>query len=214
VSGLILVINPNSDASVTAGLDAALAPFRLGCGPEIACLTLDEGPRAIESAADAAAVVPHLVPLVAERRDGAAFVIACYSEPGVEACREATDAPVFGIQECGVAAALCRAERFGVIALSEASIQRHRRHLRALGLLARCVGERAASVGVAESGGAFDALHSAGRALVADGAEALVLGCAGMARQRGALEQALGVAVIEPTQAAVAMALGAALAQR
>jgi Asp/Glu/hydantoin racemase len=214
MSGPILVINPNSDARVTAGLDAALAPFRLAGGPEIACLTLAEGPVAIESAADVAAVVPRLVRLVAERRDAEAFVIACYSDPGVEACREATAAPVFGIQECGVAAALCRAERFGVIALSEASIRRHRRHLRALGLLARCVGERAASVGVAESGEAFDALHAAGRGLVADGAEAVVLGCAGMARQRAAVERALGVAVIEPTQAAVATALGAALARR
>jgi Asp/Glu/hydantoin racemase len=42
-----------------------------------------------------------------------------------------------------------------------------------------------------------------------DGAEAIVMGCAGMARHRKSLEAALGVPVIDPTQAAVAMALGA-----
>jgi allantoin racemase len=35
-----------------------------------------------------------------------------------------------------------------------------------------------------------------------------VMGCAGMARYRAALEEAVGVPVIEPTQAAVAMAVG------
>ena len=42
-----------------------------------------------------------------------------------------------------------------------------------------------------------------------DGAQAVVMGCAGMARHRAALEQALGIPVIDPTQAAVTMALGA-----
>ena len=48
-----------------------------------------------------------------------------------------------------------------------------------------------------------------GRELVdQDGAEVVIMGCAGMARHRRPLEQALGVPVIDPTQAAVAMAIG------
>jgi Asp/Glu/hydantoin racemase len=214
VSGPIVVVNPNSNKDVTDGLDAALKAFRLRGGPPILCVTLEDGPRAIESAQDAAIVVRHLVRLVSERPDAAAFVIACYSDPGVDACREVTRTPVYGIQECGVMAALARVDRIGVIALSDHSIRGHRRHLRRLGLLDRLVGERAAALSVADSAGeaAFGALREAGRALVSDGAEAVVLGCAGMARHRAGLEWALGVPVIEPTQAAVAMALGAALA--
>jgi Asp/Glu/hydantoin racemase len=34
------------------------------------------------------------------------------------------------------------------------------------------------------------------------------MGCAGMARYRTPLQQAIGVSVVEPTQAAVAMAIG------
>ncbi len=34
------------------------------------------------------------------------------------------------------------------------------------------------------------------------------MGCAGMARYRAALEEAVGIPVVEPTQAAVAMAVG------
>jgi Asp/Glu/hydantoin racemase len=59
---------------------------------------------------------------------------------------------------------------------------------------------------------AFDRLRAAGEALAADGADTVILGCAGMARHRAALEEALGRPVIEPTQAAVAIALGAVLA--
>ena len=59
----------------------------------------------------------------------------------------------------------------------------------------------------------LERLTEVGRALLGDGADAIVLGCAGMARHRAPLEHALGVPVIEPTQAAVAMALGAVLAR-
>ena len=48
-----------------------------------------------------------------------------------------------------------------------------------------------------------------GTSLVRDhGAEVVVMGCAGMARYRNRLEDALQVPVIDPTQAAVAMAIG------
>ena len=40
------------------------------------------------------------------------------------------------------------------------------------------------------------------------GADVLVMGCAGMARFRATLEDAVGMPVVEPTQAAVAMAVG------
>jgi Asp/Glu/hydantoin racemase len=46
-----------------------------------------------------------------------------------------------------------------------------------------------------------------------DGADVIVMGCAGMARHRRPLEAVLGVPVIDPTQAAVAMAIGAVQAQ-
>ncbi len=212
MSGPILVINPNSNAEVTAGLDRALAPFRLGGGPEIECLTLAEGPFGVESRRDGDAVILPMLALLRSRSDAAAVVVACYSDPGVETLREQLAIPVFGIQEAGVLAALGRADRFGVIALSEASIARHRRHLRGLGLLDRWVGEEAVALSVAESAHALATLEEAGRRLSARGAGALVLGCTGMAEARGPLAAALGVPVIEPTQAAVALALHAVLA--
>ncbi|HWZ39028.1 MAG TPA: aspartate/glutamate racemase family protein [Bradyrhizobium sp.] len=209
----IRVINPNSNRVVTKALEDALKPIEFANGPEITCETLDEGPYGIESQADADSVIMPLRRLVEGDNGSAAFVIACYSDPGLHACREATERPVFGIAECGVLAALSRAETFGVIAIGQRSIRRHIRYLRQMQLMDRMVGERPINMTVADTAsgdGALARMIEVGRVLKEeDGAQAVVMGCAGMARHRAALERALGVPIIDPTQAAVTMALGA-----
>ena len=209
----IMVINPNSNRVVTAGLAEALKPLMFDNGPEIVCETLAEGPFGIESQADVDSVAMPLRRLVENDTEAAAFVIACYSDPGLHVCREATTRPVLGIAECGVLTALTRAETFGVIAIAQRSIRRHLRYLRQIGLLDRLAGERPLDMSVAETAsgeGTLAKMITVGRALKdEDGAGAIVPGCAGMARHRKALEEALGIPVIDPTQAAVTMALGA-----
>ncbi len=209
----ILVVNPNSNEAVTRGIDEALAPLRFADGPEIRCMTLAEGPFGIESQADADSVVMPLRRVIEVNNESSAFVIACYSDPGLHVCREGTDRPVFGIAECGVLTALARGERFGVIAIRQRSIRRHVRYLRQMGLTDRLAGERPLEMSVAETASGEDTfmrMVEVGRALRdRDGADAIVMGCAGMARHRRPLEEALGVPVIDPTQAAVTMAIGA-----
>ena len=208
----IHVVNPNSNEAVTRGLDATLEPLRFEGGPEIVCSTLAEGPYGIETQADVASVVMPLRRLVEADNSSDAFVIACFSDPGLDVCREGTARPVFGIAECGVLTALARAGRFGVIATSQRSIARHTRYLRQMGLMNRFAGERSLEMSVAETASGertLDRMVEIGRQLQEqDGAEAVVMGCAGMARHRRPLEQALGIPVIDPTQAAVTMALG------
>ncbi|HLG81866.1 MAG TPA: aspartate/glutamate racemase family protein [Bradyrhizobium sp.] len=209
----IMVINPNSNRVVTAGIAEALKPLMFADGPEIVCETLAEGPFGVESQADADSVAMPLRRLVEQDTASAAFVIACYSDPGLHVCREATTRPVLGIAECGVLTALTRAETFGVIAIAQRSIRRHLRYLRQMGLMDRLAGERPLDMSVAETAsgeGTLAKMISVGRALKDDdGAGAIVMGCAGMARHRKALEEALGIPVLDPTQAAVTMALGA-----
>ena len=209
----IVVVNPNSNEAVTRGLDEALRPLAFAEGPEIVCTTLAEGPYGIETQADVESVAMPLRRFVESDNGADAFVIACYSDPGLHVCREGTARPVFGIAESGVLTALARAETFGVIAIKQRSIRRHVRYLRQMGLTERLAGERPLEMSVAETAsgeGTLDRLIAVGRELRdEDGAGAIVMGCAGMARHRRALEKALGVPVIDPTQAAVAMALGA-----
>ncbi len=212
----ILVLNPNSNPAVTSGLEEAVAPLNFAGGPEIRCRSLPEGPFGIESQAHIEQVTMPLRRAVEADNESAAFVIACYSDPGLHVCREGTSRPVFGIAECAVLTALARGDRFGVIAISSKSIRRHYRYMRQMGLLDRLTGEKALDITVAESASGertLERMIEAGRELRADGADVVIMGCAGMARHRKPLEEALGVPVIDPTQAAVTMALGAVALQ-
>ena len=214
MNGPIVVINPNSNELVTDGIRDALKEFNLPKSPAIECVTLKEGPFGIESQLDSDSVIIPLVNLVQSRTDAGAFVIACYSDPGLHACRSITQKPVFGIQESGVLSALARADRFGVIAISDASIQRHWRVMARMQVLDRLAGELPLNMSVDESARGtktLEKLVNVGGLLKKQGADVLVLGCAGMATHRKKVEEALGIPVIDPTQAAVALAMGVLL---
>ena len=121
------------------------------------------------------------------------------------------DTPVFGVAQCGILAAHWRSgERFGIVAILEGSIPRHRRYVASLGLSARMAGERAIGLGVTQLAKedivASRMRHVAEQLRDEDGADVIVLGCAGMARYRAPLEAHLGCPVIDPSQAAVGMA--------
>lgn len=210
----ILVINPNSNPDVTHGIGEAVEPLNVAGRVRIECMTLDEGPFGIETMLDAESVVLPLRRTILERTDADAYVIACYSDPGLALCREATDKPVFGIQESGLLAALQRGNNVGVIALGPKSIARHLPYIRALGLMSRVAAERPLRMSVSESeaAAAYPHIETVARSLIEeDMADTLLMGCAGLARHVKRLEDALGCPVTEPTQAATTQALGAVL---
>ena len=214
VTGHILVINPNSTVAVTEHMDAAVAPLRLAGGPAIECMTLAEGPPGIETQAHIESVVEPVCRIVRDREDAVdAFVIACYSDPGLQAAREATRRHVFGIAESGLLTALTLGERFAIISILATSIPRHLRYVRALGLDSRFAGDLAIGLGVlelADDAKVLERMTSVGKRLRDEcGAHVAVMGCAGMARFKERVEDAVGIPIVEPTQAAVTMALGA-----
>jgi len=209
----ILVINPNSTDAVTRGIDEAIEPLRIPGGPVIECVTLKEGPPGIETQQHVDGVVAPLLKLVREKESQyAAFVIACYSDPGLHSIREATKKPVLGISECGILTALTLGQKFGVIAILRQSIARHLRYVGALGVSERLAAELPVDIPVVELSNekkTFGRMVEVGKALRhLHGADVVVMGCAGMARYRKPLQDEIGIPVIEPTQAAVAMAIG------
>lgn len=216
----IFVINPNSTQAVTEAFDEALNVLRVPGGPLIESLTLAEGPPGIQSQMDVEQVTLPMVKLVRslDAKHGAsagAYVVACFSDPGLHAIREATTKPVLGISECGVLTALTRGHRVGVIAILRQSIPRHGRMFGAMGLTERVVAEVPLGMNVTDL---IDAdrtragLLRAGQQLRDTHlTDVVVLGCAGMAAHRAWLEEQLGIPVVEPTQAATAMAIGRTL---
>ena len=207
----LIVINPNSSQTVTAGIDAAADPLRR-FGVPIRCLTLAEGPPGIESQRQADLTIAPMLALAAAQADASGFVIACFGDPGLHALRDATALPVIGIQQAAVLTALSLGQRFGVIAILPASIPRHLRAFGAMGVADRLAGDRALGLGVAELADpdkSLAAMIDTGRQLRdSDGADVLIMGCAGMAGYREVLEAETGLPVVEPCQAGAAMALG------
>ena len=207
----LIVINPNSSQMVTDAIDFAINPLRR-FGTPVRCLTLAEGPLGIESQKQADLTIAPMLDLAAAQTDAAGYVIACFGDPGLYALRDQTPLPVVGIQQAAVMTALTLGQRFGVIAILPNSIPRHMRAFGAMGALGRLAGDRALGLTVADLADervSLEAMIATGCKLRdGDGADVLIMGCAGMARYREALETATGLPVVEPCQAAVSMALG------
>ena len=210
---LIRIINPNSNARVTDAMSAALEPLRMTGGPRLECVTLEQGPPGIESQAHVSQVEPLLAHWIESDNEADAFVIACYSDPGLHLCRELTTRPVFGIAECAILTAMTRGSCFGVISILQNSVARHLRHLRERRLEHLCAGDRPLGLSVAEVEGGdstYERMLAVGKQLRDDDdAQVLIMGCAGMAKFREPLQDALEVPVIDPVQAAASMAIGA-----
>jgi allantoin racemase len=208
----IHVVNPNTTRSMTDGI-AAAARAAASPGTGIVATQPEMGPVSIEGYYDEAFAVPGtLARIAAAERDGVdAHVIACFDDTGLDAARCIARAPVLGIGEAAFHAASMVAGRFGVITTLGRSVPALQHNLHRYGLASRCASVRAAEIPVLEldnpaSDAAARISAEIDAAVSDDGAEAIVLGCAGMAALAARLSQRHGLPVIDGVAAAVAFA--------
>ena len=208
------IVNPNTTASMTAKIGAA-ARAVARAGTAITAVNPGFGPASIEGYFDEAFSLPGLLDEIAKAPDADAFIIACFDDTGLEAARCATCAPVIGIGEAAFHMASLISEKFSVVTTLSRSIVPIERNLAKYGLIARCARVRASDVPVLaleeEGSDARRRIEAEiARALDEDGAEAIVLGCAGMADLAAALAARFGVPVLDGVACAVALAEAAA----
>lgn len=207
----ILVINPNSSTGFSNQMDRAVAPLRFGGVVTVDCISLGNTPRGIETQRDIDAVIDPICEAISAREAGYdAFVIACFADTGVLSAREVTAKPVIGICEAGLSIALNAGERFGVISTSQEARNAELRLIRSHALIERCAGMEPVDVPVVDMLTSPDLgtrLSAAAQKLRDQGAEAIVLGCAGMAPHRADLQREIGLPVIDPTIAGVSTAM-------
>lgn len=195
----LAVINPNTDASDTAAMASAIGSA-LPPAAEVEAYTAERGAQSIESAVDEAFAAAEVVRIVQAHPEHDGYLIACFSDPGLDAVRELTASPVVGIGEAAYSAVAMVAKRFAVIttlARGRAEIEDALRHS---GLADRCAGVLALGIPVAEQGSEFpattDAIVGLAEHAVNDlGAEAIVLGCGGMSDIETTVANAIGVPV-------------------
>ena len=208
----IAVINPNSDAAMTRMIDRRLDHLRRLDGPELICLTLEQGPPAIETAEHARQVVAPLCDLVAALDAPDAIVIGCFSDPGLAELRAGAACPVLGFCEAAVATAIGLGGRYGILTNLDDDIPDQRAYLAAGRLDDRLAGIRAIGVpvsGLSTCPDVIQRMTAAVERLRTQGAASVILGCAGFSGYATELGRATGMRIIDPSIAAAAMAISA-----
>jgi len=206
----IAIINPNTTESMTTRI-AAVARSSARDGTEIVEAQPDRGPEAIEGPFDGALSVPGLLRAIsATSNDVDAHIVACFDDTGLDAARSFSRRPVVGIGEAAYHVASLTAHSFCVVTTLARSVPVIEDNIRRYGFDHRCRRVFASDIPVLElenpQSGALERLSKhieEGRAL---GAEAVVLGCAGMAKFAAELQRRHGFPVIEGVSAAVGLA--------
>ena len=208
----LCIINPNSTEAMTAKIIAA-ARSVAAAHVEIEGRTAHGAPASIEGQYDEIMCAPHLLREVAaaEASQCDAIVVACFDDPAIGACREIASGPVIGLCEAGIKAASMIATSFSIVTTLPRSVPLIEHLVHGYGLSFQCRKVRSVNLPVL----ALDEPGSNARALLRDeilraidedGAEAVVLGCAGMADLAQVLSEETGIPVIDGVAAATKFA--------
>lgn len=210
----IKVINPNTTLEMTRGI-AEAGGLAARPGTEILAVSPESGPASIESYYDEYLCIPGVLDEIkkGEEEGADAYVIACYGDPGLQAAREVTSAPVVGIAEASMYLASMLAARFSIVTVLPRIRTMMEELVASYGMAHRVVSIRTTPLGVLDIERDPEASWAmvrddARRAVEEDGAEAVLLGCAGMAEFAASIEDELDVPVIDGVVAAVKFAEG------
>ena len=206
----LLLINPNTTVSMT---QKAARAARIAARPdtEVIAANSKSGPPSIEGFYDVATCLPGLLEEARRHPEVDAVVIACFDDTGLDAMRCLFEVPVVGIGEAAYHAASMVAHRFSVVTTLSRSVAGIRDNLKRYGLEGRCASVRASDIPVLklEEGDptCVDRIRDEIRAAIThDGAEAIVLGCAGMADLMQQLSREFGIPIVDGISCAVGMA--------
>ncbi len=208
----IFVINPNTSKSMTDHIRQELEKIRRP-DTELTVVNPEHGPVSIESAYDEALAGPPTLELVRRANEEGydAIVLACFSDPALDAAKEISDIPVIGIEEATLHVAAMLGHKFSIMTSLSRRIPTREVHVRLRGLESAFASAPAMNMPVLE----MDAnpakakariLELARKAVQEDGAEVIVLGCAGLAGYAEDIERELGAVVLDPTAVAFKVA--------
>ncbi|MEZ4618308.1 MAG: aspartate/glutamate racemase family protein [Caldilineaceae bacterium] len=204
------IINGNTYAAMTANIDAQA---RAVARPDTSICTTQPaaGPLTIESYYDEYLAIPHiLAEIIQHEAECDAFILACWGDPGIEAAREITRKPVIGIAEASLYVANALGAKFGVVSTLKRTQQMVEKTIEKVGLSSRCALALCTDLPVATTEAdrdyTVDVLEAGSRAVIAAGAEVIVLGCAGMSGLDQQLTVRLGLPVVDAVAAAVVWA--------
>lgn len=200
----ILVLNPNTSAVVTEKIAGTINKIKRP-ETEVVVKSIPHGPESLESFYDEALATPYSLQCVKEANEQGfdAVINAAFCDPGLEAMKEISDIPVFGLEECAFSVALLYGNKFGILTEKKHKESVKSREVRKHGLETRFAGVKALGMGVVEIANEPEKVKTTGikvaNELIDRGAEVIIMGCSSMAGYSEDLEKELGVTVIDPT---------------
>ena len=204
----IIIINPNSSAQMTADIDRAAKAYA-GDGLEVVTFQVDTAPPFIDTYEDKMKTAPGMLELVRKYEDEAdAFIVACHCDPNLDLLKEVSKKPVVGIGEASMKLASMLGHKFSVISTGSASIPNKEALIHSYWLDGYCASVRAPGDEHADSSAEELFLETSRAAIKEDGAEVIVMGCAGLCRLTERLEKELGVPVLDGVVCALIIAEG------
>ncbi len=208
----ILVINPNSSQEMTESMAQFLSTIRRP-DTELSVISIREAPASIQSARDVALAVPPMLKRIEEAtQDGVdAIIIACFSDPGLEAAKEISNCLVMGIEETSIHVASLLGHKYTILTPLPTRIASKEQDVRRFKADPGCASVRALGISVQDTESDPErtkqrVLEVARRAMEQDGAEVMILGCAGMTGYAEDVERELGVVVLDPTSVTLKIA--------
>lgn len=147
----ILVLNPNTSEIVTQKVAAVIDRIKR---PDTIVVTksVPHGPVSLESFYDEALATPYSIECVKQANEEGfdAVINAAFCDPGIEALKEISDIPVYGLEECAFSAALLYGNKFGILTEKKHKESVKSREVRKHGLESRFAGVKALNMGVVE----------------------------------------------------------------
>jgi allantoin racemase len=204
-----MVINPNTSESMTTHIRMELEKIKRQ-DTEVSVVHPPEGPETIETSYEEAHAIPNILKLVEKaNRDGYdAVIIADYGDPGLEAAREISRILVTGIEEVALHVASMLGAKFSVLTPIRNRVPHKEKEVYNYKMYHSLASVRTTAMSVKDTDS--DPEQSKKRiaeqariAVQQDGAEVIILGCAGMVGYDKDLAAELRVVVLDPTSLAL-----------
>ncbi len=201
----IFVINPNTSASVTAHIQREMEKIKRP-DTELTVVNPEHGPVSIESVYDEALATPPTLELVrqANQEGYDAIVLACFSDPGLDAAKEISEIPVIGIEEATLHVAAMLGHKFSITTTGRNRAPTREIHVRLRNVETAYASALVMDMPVLEMDAQPEKakariLELAREAIKTQGTEVIILGCAGLAGYAEDIEQELGIVVLDPS---------------
>lgn len=199
------IINPNSTESMTRTMTEAARCAQPTL--EFTGLTSLSGPPSIQGPEDGAAAKRPLLEMIAKAKGADGIIIGCFDDTALPAAAALASCPVLGIGQAAFHYCALRQWRFGVVTTLAVSVPVIEDNICAYGLMPMCTGVRASNIQVLDLETSAEMavkpiLAEVRNAIETDGAQAVVLGCAGMLHVVKAIRAAVEVPIVDPVECA------------